>query len=124
MKTWVCCTGLVVLFSAKSAAADNTEPFFYSDDAAMTAGAVSAITRDAGAIWYQPAGLGGIKRGSIDLSGSAFGVRIRSVPNALVTTFPSGTRSVTLDSTDIFSAPHALGFVRHISDTVSIGAGL
>ena len=121
-----CGLGLFALASGteRAARADNTEPFFYSDDAAMTAGAVGATTRDAGAIWYQPAGLGGIKRGEIDLSGSAFGIRIRNVPNALTTTFPGGARSVDLQSSDIFSAPHALGFVRHINDKVSFGVGL
>ena len=115
---------LAVLAAAETSRAQSSESFFYSDDAAMTAGAVSAVTRDAGAIWYQPAGLGGIKRGQIDLSGSAFGVRIRNVPNGVGTTFPSGRQSVDLKSTDIFSAPHALGLVRHISDTVSAGFGL
>ena len=124
MKASALAFGLGLFVVVGTARADNTEPFFYSDDAAMAAGAVGATTRDAGAIWYQPAGLGGIKRGEIDLSGSAFGIRIRNVPNALTTTFPGGTRSVDLQSSDIFSAPHALGFVRHINDHVSFGIGL
>jgi hypothetical protein len=114
---------LAILAAPGVARADNTEPFFYSDDAAMTGGAVVAATRDSGAIWYNPAGLGGIRRGQIDLSGSAFGVRIRSVPNALGTNLPDGRQTVALDSVDIFSAPHALGLVRNVSDTVAIGFG-
>lgn len=111
------------LTSARTARAENTEPFFYSDDAAMTAGSVVATTRDAGAIWYNPGGLGGIRRGQIDLSGSAFGVRIRTVPDALRTNLPSGQQSVTLGSVDIFSAPHALGLVRNLSESVAFGFG-
>ncbi|MDB4939543.1 MAG: hypothetical protein JWP87_6515 [Labilithrix sp.] len=114
---------LGLLASPRSARADNTEPFFYSDDAAMTGGTVVAPTRDAGAIWYNPAGLGGIRRGQIDLSGSAFGIRIRRVPDALGTNLPGGRQSVTLDSADIFSAPHAIGLVRNVSDSVALGFG-
>jgi hypothetical protein len=61
---------LAIALAPRLVRADNTEPFFYSDDAAMTGGTVVASTRDAGAIWYNPAGLGGIRRGQIDLSGS------------------------------------------------------
>jgi hypothetical protein len=114
---------LAVLAASRVARADNTEPFFYSDDAAMTAGSVVAPTRDAGAIWYNPAGLGGIRRGQIDLSGSAFGIRIRRVPDALGTNLPGGRQRVTLDSSDIFSAPHAIGLVRNVSDSVALGFG-
>lgn len=121
--SWVA-IGLASGLAPRVARADNTEPFFYSDDAAMTGGAVVAVTRDAGAIWYNPAGLGGVKRGQIDLSGSAFGVRIRNVPNALGTNLPGGRQSVSLDSADIFSAPHAIGLVRHLSDEVAMGFGL
>lgn len=113
--------GLVA--APRTSRADNTEPFFYSDDAAMTGGAVVAWTRDAGAIWYNPGGLGGVRRGQIDLSGSAFGVRIRRVPDALGTTLPGGRQSVTLDSVDIFSAPHAIGLVRNLTDDLAIGFG-
>lgn len=121
------CLAAVVGFGAlgfsRTARAENTEPFFYSDDAAMAAGSVVASTRDAGAIWYNPSGLGGVKRGQIDLSGSAFGVRFRTVPDALRTRLPGSTQSVTLGSADIFSAPHALGLVRNINESVSFGFG-
>jgi hypothetical protein len=96
----------------RSAAAGNTDSFYYSDDAAMTAGAVVATTRDAGAIWYNPAGLGGIRRGQVDLSGTTFAVRFRSVPSALRTFIPGANRTADLKASDFFSAPHTLTIIR------------
>ncbi len=116
--------GLAAVALARTAQADNTESFFYSDDAAMTAGTVSATTRDAGAVWYNPAGLGGIKRGQIDLSGSAFGIRIRNVAGAIGTTFPNGKQLADIKSGDIYSAPQAISLVRRINEKISIGGGL
>jgi hypothetical protein len=114
----------MLVMAPRRASADNTEPFYYSDDAALTAGTVVATSHDAGSIWYNPAGLGGLKHTHFDLSGSAFGVRIRNVPDAVVTTLPNGNATVGLQSTDIFSAPHALGIVRALSSNVSLGIGL
>ncbi|HEU4539349.1 MAG TPA: hypothetical protein VFS00_34760, partial [Polyangiaceae bacterium] len=88
--------------------AQNTDSFFFSDEAAMAAGAVAATTRDSGAIWYNPAGLGGVKRGQIDLSASAFGLRMRQVPKAFTLSYPSGPRSSDVSATSIVSAPIAL----------------
>ena len=35
--------------------AENTRSFFMGEEAAMTAGAGVAVTRDAGCLWYNPA---------------------------------------------------------------------
>lgn len=117
--------GFVILTLAREAHAGNSDSFYYSDDAAMTAGSVVAKTRDAGSIWYNPAGLGGNQRGQIDLSATTFAIRIRKVPRALSTTVPeSASNDVDLDSADFFSAPHALTLIRNVSDSVSLGFGL
>jgi hypothetical protein len=106
------------------ASAQNTDSFFFSDEAAMTAGVVTAVTRDSGAIWYNPAGLGGVQRGQIDLSASAFGLRIRRVPKALAQVYPEGTQALDVSTTSFISAPVAVGLSRHLSDTVTVGLGI
>jgi len=118
----VSCAAL--LAAEGTARAGNQDSFFYSDDAAMTAGAVTATTRDAGAIWYNPAGLGGISRGQVDLSGTTFAVRFRPVSGALATTYSGGHQSTDLNASDFFSAPHALTIIRAIGPTVAVGFGL
>jgi len=42
---------LGVVAVPRAARAGNTDSFYFSDDAALAAGAVTARTRDSGAIW-------------------------------------------------------------------------
>src|SRR6185369_16253201 len=115
---------VLVLVWPWKARADTEEGFYYSDDAALMAGAVTAWTRDAGAVWYNPAGLGGGIRTQLTLNGTVYALKIRKTPDALRTDFPGvGPRSIDISSTDIMSAPHATAFVYAITDSVTVGFG-
>lgn len=106
------------------AEAQSREQFFFSDDAALSAGAVVSVTDDSGAIYYNPAGLALNRRSTADLSASTFGLRIRPINDALVAHFPNGESTLKLDSFDILSAPHAVAFTRRLGENISLGLAL
>ena len=58
----------------------NDDAFFMGDEAAVSGGAVLATTQDSGAVWYNPAGLGGNTRNRIDLTSTAFQLRLERAP--------------------------------------------
>lgn len=120
--------GLGVSFAVVSvssvAYAQNADPYFFGDDAALSAGAVTASSRDSGSLWYNPAGLGGITRGSISASATTFGIRLRKIPRALRTQFDQPGRSSDLVSTDILAVPNTIVASGALSKRVGFSAAL
>src|SRR5687767_456014 len=90
-----------------TAHAQNADPYFFGDDAALASGAVVASGRDSGSLWYNPAGFGGLRRGTLSGSASTFGVRIRKIPGALGVILAGERRAVDLSSVDVISVPNA-----------------
>ena len=64
---------LALLCASRTAAAQNADSFFFGDEAALASGAVVASGTDSGALWYNPAGFGGLRRGLISASASKIG---------------------------------------------------
>ncbi len=116
--------GLAALASASPALAQNAEPFFYSDDAALTSGAVAAYPAEPGAVFYNPAGLGALHRSRVSLSGSVVGIRVRSVEGALVTRIGEAESALELSSVDFLSSPTAISAAFALHPAVTLGLGL
>lgn len=106
---------ILTLLAAPRALAGNQGSAFLSNEAAMTAGAVVAVVDDAGAAWYNPAGLAALDRSSLDLSASAFVLRHYDIPDAAKTSVGNGPVTTQAASfTEIVSVPSALTYVRSL----------
>lgn len=101
-----CASVAAVLLGLEGVArAQNADSFFYSNEAALTGGAVVAVPGDEGAAWYNPAGLGSVKRNRLNANGSVFGIRIRPVPNGLTSSVRGLESKVDLGGADFVATP-------------------
>jgi hypothetical protein len=88
-----------------AARAQNADSFYYSNEAALSAGAMVAVQGDDGAAWYNPAGLGGLHRTRLNANGSVFGFRLRRIDGGLTSRLRGLSSSVDYGGTDFVSTP-------------------
>lgn len=102
--------------------AGNDEGVLIGNEAAMTGGAVTAVTSDGSAIWYDPAGIAAVTRGQLDLSGSATVLRIAETPRLL----SSETTGRTADGgyLEVIGIPSAVTLVRLLEPRLAFGFGI
>ncbi|HZS38076.1 MAG TPA: hypothetical protein VFF06_14665, partial [Polyangia bacterium] len=105
------------------ARAGNEDTYLFGDHASLMAGAVSPTANGTGAVWYNPAGLGLGTRSKLELSGSAFMLQIRPIPNMLLVTYPGGAQQEEIRSTRAYIVPSSLVWVRNIKG-VNLGLGV
>ena len=115
---------ITLLAQSKVASAQNADPFFFGDEAALGAGAVVASGRDSGAFWYNPAGFGGLQRGTVSASASTFGLRVRKIPRALRVRIGGRETASDLSSSDVISVPNAIVAATKLTDRIAIAGGL
>ena len=106
------------------ALASSHRRFFYGDDAAMTGSAGTAIIQDTGAIWYNPAGLGGNQFRKVQISGTVYGVRLRSLNGILKTDVDSSTHREGASLNTLMIVPSAFSLAFQLNDRVSLGIAL
>jgi hypothetical protein len=102
----------------------NARSFLLGDEAAMTGGAGVAIARDSGAIWYNPAGLGGLHYGRMELTATAYKLKLRRIERFVEVQLPGGTIQQDMNVNTFGAVPTSLVFVRNINDDISFGIAL
>ncbi|MCB9789104.1 MAG: outer membrane protein transport protein [Deltaproteobacteria bacterium] len=111
----------LVLVLSMPAAAGNDDEVFFSGDAAMSGGAVTAMSRSGASLMYNPAGLANLREDTVNLSLSALTWRRSAVPDLLRSS--AGERSGgTL--VEFLVVPAALAYVRPIAERLRLAFGL
>src|SRR5262249_35835972 len=117
------CAGLACAAYAGTLRAGNEDSFLFGDRASLTAGATVASITDTAAIWYNPAALGQNRRGRLELSGTAFTLRWRPIPNGLALDLPSSRLESSLGSKEVYVVPTSLAAVAGNREHGALGGG-
>lgn len=104
---------LAALTTSTPARAGNGETFYMGTDAASFAGASTASTEGASALWYNPARVQVGRADSVDLSGSAYALQLGGNPDLRPAAGQVGTREKLL-TLDLSAVPTALAYKRRV----------
>ena len=113
----------LLLVLAGAARAGNEDTYLFGDHANLMAGAIAATANGTGAVWYNPAGLGLGARSKLELSGSAFMLQIRRIPDMLQVHYNGGDEKQAIQSSRIYIVPSSLVWVRTLG-TLTVGVGV
>jgi hypothetical protein len=123
-RTLALALAIFVLFSfapARRARAGNDDGVLLGNEAAMAGGAVTAIVADGSATWYNPAGIAGVDRDTLDLSGSATMLRIAVTPGLLQS---STGHQANGSYYEFLGIPSAVTLVRRLDRRTAVALGI
>lgn len=115
-------TAMVIPVS--EAHAEGFETFFFGGEAALTGGAVSAVTDDAGAIHYNPAGLAGVERDRVSLTGVNLTIRRRCLDEMLQARLGENHATGAGCETGFRAVPTGLGYAHAVREGLGLGGGV
>jgi hypothetical protein len=111
---------LLLLYAAAPVRAGNDDELFVGNQAALMGGAVSATVSDSSATWYNPAGLGSAERDQVDVSATAYTLRLYHSPVFIASTDGTATSG---GVTELVVAPAQVAFVRRLRSGLALGVG-
>jgi len=112
---------LTVLAAPSVARAGNGDGILLGNQAAISGGAVRATIRDGTAAWYNPAGLAGMTRDAVDVSGSAFQLRAAEEGGLLSSTTGESNDGGYLE---LLTIPSATTLARRLDPNLVIAFGV
>lgn len=113
---------LGLLSAVSSARAGNLDSFYLSNDAPLQAGAITADVSGGGSIWYNPAGLANMAGLRLDVSASAYTLRLGGAPD-ISAAEESGAQVTRMTTTDFQIVPSALTLTHELGG-VGLGFGV
>lgn len=115
--------GIVGALGSAEARASNPGLTPLGGEAAMS-GAVTAMGRDTGMAFYNPAGLGANRRGQFDMSSTMAVLRFRTIPDAFQVELPGGkSSSAELTSLQPLVLSTSTVYTRYMGHGVTVGVG-
>lgn len=116
--------GVVLGLSAAPSARADVQPILVGNDAMLSGGAVLASVKDAGAAWYNPAGLAFVRHSSVELSAKAFLLRMYDVEALSSVQLPDGRWNEPVGHREIVAVPTALIFARRLNERLTAALSL
>lgn len=112
---------ILIVLAPASARAGNGEGVLVGNEAAMTGGAVAATVSDGTSTWYNPAGLGALERGAVDVSGNIFQLRAAEEGGLISATTGESNDGGYLE---LLSIPSASTLSRRLEPGLAIAFGI
>lgn len=114
------CVALSALLVSAAAQGGNDDEVLIGTEAILTGGAVTATVQDGSSLWYNPAGLGGVDRQKVDVTGTAYTFRLWVIPEYLEA--PTGKTS-SANTYEALTIPSAITFSSKLDNGWVIGMG-
>ncbi len=119
------CYLVATVSDSATANAQARSEFFHSNQTALSGDSERVTVTDAGAVWYNPAGLGGNKRSRLDITGTALSYRKRTLKDGLTVALPDGqTLDQDLDASFLGLVAPTVVLARAVTPKLTVAAGI
>lgn len=115
---------VLALLAPALAAAQNADGVLLGMEAVTTAGAVVAVSGDAAAAYYNPAGLAALEGPTVQVSGSAYSASRMHLDRFVETTLPWSSKDQSVETTSFYSVPSVVAYGFRVRPGLGLAAGV